>query len=107
MTRKTSEGPEPISLREKWLVLAMVNTLQPVKPALLLQGLSKDFDGPKFDRVLDILRREEMLLPLDNGEYVVTHKGQEAFGSSPLARARDISRMFRLVERSKGGGAKA
>lgn len=107
MSAKTSHEAQPISPRERWLVLAMVNTLQPVKPDTLFQGLSKDLDRPKLDSVLRILRREKMVLSLQSGDCVVTHQGHQALGSSPLARTRDVTRMFHLVERSKGGGASA
>ncbi len=82
----------------------MVNTLQPVEPDTLFQSLSKDLNRPKLDRVLKVLSREKMVLLLESSDYVVSHLGLTAFGTSPLAKARDISRMFHLVERSKGRG---
>ena len=104
MSARVPSNSHPISPRERWLVLAMVNTLQPVEPDTLFQSLSTDLNQPRLDRVLKVLSREEMVLHLENGEYVVSHLGLTAFGNSPLAKARDISRMFHLGERSKGRG---
>jgi hypothetical protein len=55
-------------------------------------------------RILKILVREQLILALSDNAYVVTDSGRKASRSRILAKGRDVSRMFYLVERSKGGG---
>ena len=106
LTTPSAHLDRPILVREKFLVLGLINTLQPVKSDVVFRSLAKGFEREKFDRVLPILEKQRMVAKLKNGQYVVTTAGQTVFGSGLLAKDRDISRMLYLFERSKGGREK-
>lgn len=105
--RKVDESQKPILLREKLLVLGIINTLQPVKQESVVAALSSDLAGEEVVMVLDILRRDRMIRNIGDANLVVSYQGRKAFGSKSFARARDISRMLYLAEKSKGGGGKS
>lgn len=107
MQKKVDENRTPILLREKLLVLGIINTLQPVKQESVVSALSSDLAGKRVNMVLDILRRDRMIRNIGDANLVVSYQGRKAFGSKSFARARDISRMLYLAEKSKGGGGKS
>lgn len=107
MQKKVDENRTPILLRDKLLVLGIINTLQPVKQESVVSALSSDLAGKRVDMVLDILRRDRMIRNIGDANLVVSYQGRKVFGSKSIARARDISRMLYLAEKSKGGGGKS
>ena len=90
-------------LREKLLILGLVNTIQPTKLVRVIELLSSDFDRSKLKLALTFLRQEGMLLSIGGGHYIVSQRGRHALGTGPSATQRDIARMLHLSERSKGG----
>jgi len=85
------------------LVLGTINTMQPVLIAELQDALSSQIPDEKIKRVLNVLRKDGLLIVLKSGKLLVSRKGRDTFGSKSLGRARDINRMLYLLARSKGG----
>jgi len=95
---------KPVLVREKLLVLATINTMQPISIDELQDTLSSQLPTEKFNKVMTVLRKEGLLISLKDGKFLVSRKGRDTFGSKSLGKARDISRMLYLIARSKGGG---
>ncbi len=93
-----------ILLREKLLLLGLINTLQPVTARVLLQNLPKGIDWVIFKRGLRMLREEQLVVQLWTREFIVTSRGTALLGSGLYAKERDIARMLHLFQRSKEGG---
>lgn len=103
MGKRGADSQRAIVVREKMLLLGLINTRQPVKVNLVVESLSKDFDPRRLRRAVDALRRQGMLMKVKGGQYVVTRRGRDALGTGRYAIQRDIGRMSYLYEGSKGG----
>lgn len=104
MTDKTSAKKTSGLLREKFLVLGAISTLQPIDPDALLDALASDLSKRNVNLALELLRKDALIARLKDGRLRVTYKGQKVFASRFLGKARDISRMLFLVRKDKGGG---
>jgi len=96
-----------LSLRDKLLLLATVNTFQPVQWGQLLETLAPDLSAKRLRAGLATLRGEGMVGRIGSHGYVVTQAGRQAFGTGALARQRDVERLLYLFRQSKGGGGTA
>lgn len=92
-----------VLIREKMLILGLVNIYQPVKLARVSKGLARDFDPRRLRRAANALRKEGMLTSVKGGRYLVTRRGRDILSTERYARERDINRMLYLYEGSKGG----
>ncbi len=92
------------TVREMLVVLGTINVLQPIKVRALVEGLSKDFDDQRLRRTIRRLARDGLIMRLRDGKYVVSRKGRSMLPHGSLSKERDVSRMFTLIERSRGGG---
>lgn len=90
-------------LRDKFLILGLLNTLQPLHPLSLSEALSRDLKRSDLDEVLEALTREGLVRTLPTGECVVTAAGRAVLGSGALAKERDVGRLLHLFRTSKGG----
>jgi hypothetical protein len=91
-----------VSGRDRLLVLAMINTLQPELDEVR-RRLPAGFDAERMERTLVALEGKGLIKRLPNDKCVVTLKGRASVGSGALAKRRDISRLLYLFRRSKGG----
>lgn len=96
-------GDRPVLIREKMLLLGLVNIYQPVRLTRVAKGLARDFDPRQLRRAADALRKEGLLTSVRGGRYIVTRRGRDILSTKRYARQRDMSRMLYLCEGSKGG----
>lgn len=94
---------EAVSARDRYVVLSLVNTLQP-DGGEVRRSLPNGIDEGRFQRVLQTLIDDRLVLAVGNDQFVVTSLGRAAIGGGPLAKRRDINRLLHLFERSKMGG---
>ena len=94
---------EPLLVREKLLLLGLVNTLQPIRPRELKASLPRSFEPELVGRILASLRNEGLVIRLANRRYTVTTKGRAVIGSGYFAKQCDIDRILGLFLRSKEG----
>ena len=107
MPRRAQADSETAVVRDRVIVLGLVNTLQPVRYDVLAEAMSTRIDRRGLKALVDSLKSQGMLSRLSTEEYVVARKGRDALSASPFKTRRDISRMQYLFQRSKGGGVKA
>ena len=100
---KVAEDDTPVLVREKLILLGVMNTLQPVRFAVLKAALSEAFSYAKLRQALTELRNDKAVAFLQDKTYFVTEKGRVAIGTGSLARERDRARMLYLVEKRKEG----
>ncbi len=103
MTSRSTHQDARVSVRDKLLVLGLINTLQPVKPRVVSGNLPERYRRDRFKVALAALRKDKAVLRLPDGRYVVSFRGRGVLSIDPLAKARDVARMLHLFERSKGG----
>lgn len=90
-------------IREKMLLLGIINVLQPVKMNDAFRRLPVDLDPKRLRRAAKALRSQEMVMSVKGGKYVVTRRGRDILSKKPYARLRDTGRMWHLYEGTKGG----
>lgn len=103
MTNQPGSRNARESVRDKLLVLGLINTLQPVKARVLALSLPRRYGRDRLHVTIAALRREKAVIRLENGQYVVSFRGRGILSVDPLAKERDVARMLHLFERSKGG----
>lgn len=104
MSKDRSGGSDTgLLVREKLVLLSVMNVLQPVKFAVLKTALSEVMTYAKLRKALDELRREKAVALLAEKAYYVTEEGRTAIGPGALSRERDCARMLYLVEMNKEG----
>lgn len=97
----TVETTDPQAIRNASLLLGVVNILQPVTRAHLLNEFGEKRDG-ELDSTLAFLIEHRLLKSLPGDSYRTTWKGQQSFWSEALARQRDIRRLWYLSDLSDG-----
>ena len=90
-------------MREKLLVLSMINTFQPISEEDLTSALPARLHGQLFNAVLKQLLTERLVRTLGDKRLLVTFLGRSVLGSGRVAKARDIARILHLFSRSKEG----
>lgn len=101
--RKVDRSGDAVLIREKLVLLGVMNALQPVKFAVLKTALSEAFSYAKLRKALAELRKEKAVALLEEGAYYVTEWGRTIIGPGALSRERDCARMLYLVEMNKEG----
>ncbi len=102
MATPDAAGEEPITGRDRLLILALINTLQPELDQVR-RNLPPSFDRQRLETTLDVLDRRNLILRLTDDRCVVTVAGRATLGSGPIAKRRDVTRLLYLFGRSKGG----
>lgn len=92
-----------ISPQKRWLVLGMVNTLQPITSERLQIAVGNEVSEGELRQLLRYLRSGR-LVDIVGGSFVTTASGRREFGLGKLGKERDVNRMLYLVERGKGEG---
>lgn len=106
-THTKSDSSDVILVREKLLVLGLINATQPIDEHSIKKELEKKLGRPRIALVLKILRKDQLIVDSKDGKIRVTYKGRSAFGSKSLRQAADISRMLYLIATTKGGKAES
>lgn len=94
---------KPVLIREKMLLLGLINIYQPVRLSRVIKGLPEGFDPRRLRRAASALRKEGMLTSVKRGQYLVTRRGRDILSIGRYAKQRDIKRMLYLYEGSKRG----
>ena len=100
---QSGEDDTIVLVREKLVLLGVINALQPVKFAVLKTALSEAFSHAKLLKALNELRKDKAVALLPERTYYVTERGRMAIGPGTLSRERDCTRMLYLVEKHKEG----
>ena len=104
MSKDRSTGSDvALLVREKLVLLSVMNVLQPVRFAVLKTALSEVMSYEKLRKALGELRKEKAVALLPERAYYVTEDGRTAIGPDALSRERDCARMLYLVEKRKEG----
>ena len=101
--RKNASDGGGFTPGQRWLVLGLVNTLQPVSSQVLQQKLGEDIADEEFKEILHSLRSNGYVDVLRRTLLVTTSSGRQLFGIGQLGVARDVNRMLFLVEGQSGG----
>ena len=102
-TGKEPTGQAGFTPRQRWLVLGLVNTLQPVSSKALKQALGDVSSDEELKQILHSLRSDRLVELIGRTLLVTTSTGRQLFGIGKLGVARDVNRMLFLVERQPGG----
>ena len=107
VTKKLKKHHDSLLTREKLILLALMNTLQPISAAKLRELLSSQFSEKNLRKALTALQTDKQVARLKDRTYYLTERGREGLGSGPLARERDRSRMLYLIDKHKEGERKS
>ena len=80
-THRKSDSDDVILVREKLLVLGLINTTQPIEERSIKRELAKQLSPPRIDLVLKILRKDQLIADSKDVSIHVTYKWRSAFGS--------------------------
>lgn len=90
-------------VRDDYLLVSLISTLQPVKAADILSHISDQELRERLEAAISRLLDDGRLLRQPNHTLLVASAGRKMFGSGPLAKERDVSRMFHLVAGGEEG----
>ena len=90
-------------VRDNYLLLSIINTLQPVKKEAILAGISRTATREALSRAAERLLEGGELIRLRDGRLFVSNTGRKMFGRGPLSRERDVERMSHLIRSTKEG----
>ena len=92
-------------IRDKLLVLATVNVLQPVPKQALSDKLSEYMNKRQLGSTLKELVQEDLIAKEKQGYYRITYKGHKLTISTKARKLRDIQtlRHLLLISRQRGG----
>lgn len=90
------------SVNDRYTVLTTVNVFQPVTHEEIVTSLSRRLKGGNIENILASLMESGHIMDTRDG-YIVSQRGIQALGRSPLRKRRDMQRLLYLASRSKRG----